>query len=106
MELTRSIFQPFLTLDYMIQGSENKLFDRKSARVKPSDLAETISTFANAYGGTIVIGIDEKTREIEGINFIGDEKLNELIAAPKNHCVPMPSFRDELLDVVNKAATN
>lgn len=103
MELIRSTQQPFLTLDYMTQELENKLFDRKSARVKPSDLAETISAFANADGGTIVIGIDEKTREIEGVNSIGGEKLNDLISAPKNHCAPMPSFRDELLDVVNKS---
>lgn len=66
--IIRSKYHPFLTLDYIINEPENKLFDRKSYRVKAADLAPIISAFANADGGTIVIGVDDKTRNIEGIN--------------------------------------
>ena len=60
MDRTQSIFQPFITINYIKEQPENKLFDRKSSRVKPGDLAPIISAFANAEGGTIVIGIDDK----------------------------------------------
>ena len=36
--------------------------------VAATDIAPLVSAFANAEGGTIVLGIDDKTREIEGIN--------------------------------------
>ena len=98
---TQSQYQPFLTIDYIINENENKLFDRKSSKIKPTDLAPIISAFANADGGTIVIGIAEKTREIEGIDHIGNDAINNLIAAPKDVCVPMPQFQEEFLQVVN-----
>lgn len=52
----------------MTSERENKCFDRKSANIKPSDLSSLISAFANAEGGTIVIGISDKTMKVEGVN--------------------------------------
>ncbi len=101
-----SKYQPILTIDYMVNGPENKIFDRKSARVRPSDLASIISAFANAEGGTVVIGIDEKTREIEGINSCGADGINNLIAAPKDYCRPMPAFHEEFVEVENSGGKN
>ena len=75
MKIIQSTYQPFLTLDYIVNESENKLFDRKSSRIKPSDLAPIISAFANAEGGTVVIGIDDKTKAIEGLNAL-DSAMN------------------------------
>ena len=100
--ITQSKYQPILTIDYMISEPENKVFDRKSSKVKASDLAPIISAFANAEGGTIVIGIADKTREIEGIDAIGQDNINNLICAPKDVCQPMPQYQEELLPVKNK----
>ena len=96
-----SVINPMLTLDYILHERENKYFDCKSARIKPSDLAPLISGFANADGGTIVIGISDTTRTIEGIDFVGVERINDFISAPKDFCRPMPRYQEEFLSVVN-----
>ena len=94
-------FAPFLTLDYIIKEQENKVFDRKLAQVRPSDLGELISAFANADGGSIVIGISDSKRILEGIKHLSSEKLNRLIAAPKDCCKPTPRHEVEYMDIVN-----
>ena len=99
--MVKSEYNPILTLDYILQEAENKYFDRKSAKIRPSDLAEHISGFANAEGGTLVIGITDKTRILEGINGLGADKINELVSAPKLCCRPMPSYDVEFLDITN-----
>ena len=97
----RSKIRPTLTLSYLVNEPENKLFDRKSAQVKVAEIASLISAFANAEGGTIVIGISDKTRKVEGINSIGIEKTNDFVAAPKDCCKPMPLYKEEFVDVIN-----
>ena len=94
-------YAPFLTLKYITEAQENKVFDRKLAQVKPSDLAELISAFANADGGSIVIGISDSKRILEGINHISPEKLNLLITAPKDCCKPTPKHEIEYMDITN-----
>lgn len=69
-----SEINPILTLDYITNEHENKYFDRKSAKIKPSDLAQHISAFANAGGGTLVLGINDKTHALEGINSVSEDK--------------------------------
>ena len=96
-----SQINPVLTLEYMQTENENKYFDRKSGRIRAADLASHISAFANADGGTLVIGIGDKKREIEGIDFLGDKKINELLNAPKDCCRPMPRYQAEFIDVIN-----
>lgn len=98
-----SKINPLLTLEYMQTESENKYFDRKSGQIKVSDLAPHISAFANADGGTLVIGISDKKRTLEGINSYGDDKINEFINAPKDCCRPMPRYREEMIDITNEA---
>ena len=96
-----SALNRMLTLDYILHEKENKYFDCKSAQIKPSDLAPLISDFANADGGTIVVGISDKTRTLEGIDFVGYDKINDFINAPKDFCQPMPRYQEEFLDIVN-----
>ena len=38
---------------------ENHYFDRKSARIKPEDLARHVVALANASGGKVVVGIED-----------------------------------------------
>lgn len=61
---TASGRNPLLTLEYMQGEHENKYFDRKSAQIRPVELAPLICAFANAEGGTIVLGISDKTRRL------------------------------------------
>lgn len=98
----QSHINPFLNLEYMQNENENKYFDRKSAKIKPADLAPLISAFANADGGTIVIGISDKSRRLEGINSVGEERVNGLIAARKDCCKPMPQCDEEFLEIENE----
>ena len=98
-----SKINPLLTLKYMQTENENKYFDRKSGQIRVADLALHISAFANADGGTLVIGVSDKKRTLEGINSCGDEKINEFINAPKDCCRPMPRYREEFIEITNEA---
>lgn len=102
MEEIRSKINPILSLDFILNAPEDKMFDRKSCLVSVPALARLISAFANASGGTIVIGINEKTKEIEGINGLGTDKINDLIAAPNDCCRPMPQYVEEFLPVTDR----
>lgn len=90
-----SRINPLLTLEYMQTEHENKYFDRKSGQIRVAELASHISAFANADGGTLVIGISDKKRTLEGINSCGNEKIYEFINAPKECCRPMPRYREQ-----------
>lgn len=93
-------FAPFLTNEYLRTEDENKVFDRKGKNVKPAALAELISAFANADGGTIVIGANDN-KEFEGIDSLSPERFNQLINAPKDYCRPTPVFSYELRSIIN-----
>lgn len=101
MDKMQSKINPLLTLEYMLTEEENKYFDRKSAQIKPSEIADLISAFANAEGGTIVIGISDKKRKLEGISKVGTVKINDLVAAPKDCCKPMPAYTEEFIEIIN-----
>ena len=56
--------------------------------------------FANADGGTIAIGITDKTRTIEGVDF-ETEKLNELLRVPFDYCNPTVKVEIERVPCVD-----
>lgn len=66
--------------------TELQTFDRKSARIDAKTLAITIVAFANADGGTLAIGIEDKG-DVTGIDGY-DGNLNELLRAPFDYCIP------------------
>jgi ATP-dependent DNA helicase RecG len=51
----------------LLSLSEDQWFERKSGRIKPSDLAKVLVGFANADGGLVVIGLHNGL--VEGIGF-------------------------------------
>ena len=97
-----SSINKMLTLDYMQHEPENKYFDRKSVKIIPADLGRHISAFANADGGTIVLGISDKQRTPEGINAYGEDRINDFINAPKDYCKPMPRYQYEFVEIINE----
>ena len=64
-------------------------------------MADPIIAFANADGGTIVIGIDDKTREIDGINGF-EEKVNEFLRVPFDFCKPTIKVDFKRVDCIDK----
>ena len=49
-----------MTIEEVLSKDEKQIFDRKSIRINPADLSDTICAFANADGGTVAIGISDK----------------------------------------------
>ena len=76
-----------MTIEEILANEEMQIFDRKSINIEPRALAIPIVAFANADGGTVAIGISDKTRRIEGIDY-EIQKLNELLRVPFDFCVP------------------
>ncbi len=65
---------------------ENQWYDRKSARVAPRDLANAEIAFANAEGGTIVVGLGAD--RVEGIDAQA-RRVNDLRQAAIDHTQPL-----------------
>ncbi len=80
---------------------EDQTFDCKSIQIDPKALAITIVAFANADGGTIAIGVSDKTRKIEGVDQ-HTEKLNELLRVPLDFCNPSVPITSDLLPCTDK----
>ena len=76
-----------MTIEEVLANEERQIFDRKSINIEPKALAVPLIAFANADGGTIAIGISDKTRRIEGTDF-EIQKLNELLRVPYDFCEP------------------
>ena len=65
---------------------EHQTYDRKSARNDPKGLSNHITAFANADGGTLVIGIEDNG-EITGIDDY-TQNVNEILRVPFDFCRP------------------
>ena len=64
---------------------EDQWFDRKSVRVSPKDLGPPLTAFANAEGGTVVIGLHDG--QVEGCRRY-PEKMNSFRQAAIDFTVP------------------
>lgn len=89
-----------MTIDEVLAKNEKQIFDRKSIQIKPADLSDTICAFANADGGTIAIGISDKHRRIEGVDY-HEEQLNEILRAPIDFCNPTVPITTEMVECIN-----
>lgn len=98
----RKMFSVDNELERFIKHKENQYFDRKSARIKPRDIIKHIGAFANADGGNLVIGIEDKG-EITGFNFQGTSSPDEFILAINTMTKPNPVFRHKEIAVTNES---
>lgn len=89
-----------LTIQYMTEEKENQFFDRKSAKKSVKEMANFVASFANASGGTLVVGIaDDGT--IEGFEDYPN-KYNEFLKVTSiDYLKTIPNYKNETLEVVN-----
>ena len=93
------LFDEKPTIEQLLKKPENQYFDRKSGRIKPADLADSLVGFANADGGRIAIGIH--SGKIEGID--SDPKhLNSLLQAAIDFTSPYVAHQTYYTDCVNQ----
>ena len=76
-----------MTIEEVLAFDEMQIFDRKSINIDPKALAVTLVAFANADGGTAAIGISDKTRRVEGVDY-NVQQLNDLLRVPYDFCEP------------------
>lgn len=89
-----------LTIEYMCNEKENQFFDRKSAKKDIKELANHVAGFANASGGTLVIGIADNGK-IEGFEDY-KEKYNKFLKITSgDYLKTMPKFENETIEVIN-----
>ena len=89
-----------MTIEQILAMDEKQIFDRKSIQIKPSDLSATICAFANADGGTVAIGISDKHKRIEGVDY-HTEQLNEILRTPIDFCNPSVPVSVEFVECIN-----
>ncbi len=89
-----------MTIEEVLTFEEMQIFERKSVSIEPKALAIPLIAFANADGGTVAIGISDKTRRIEGVDY-DIQKLNELLRVPFDFCVPTVKIEIEKVSCVD-----
>ncbi|MDD2973191.1 MAG: ATP-binding protein [Lachnospiraceae bacterium] len=94
-----------MTIEELLIIEENQTFDRKSIMIDPKALAKTLVAFANADGGMIAIGISDKTRRIEGVDF-EIAKVNELLRVPFDFCNPTIKVKIEKVPCIDEKDRN
>lgn len=79
---------------------EDQWFDRKGARVRARELADTMVALANAEGGLIAIGLGN--RAVEGVDSDADAQ-NDWRQAARDHIRPPVRARVELVPCINRS---
>ena len=83
----------------LLQIREDQWFDRKSARLTGKELAESLVAFANADGGTIVIGL--WSGKVEGVDRAVPGRIAEWQQAAFDFTVPSVLARTRFVDCIN-----
>ena len=89
-----------LTIEYMCNEKENEFFDRKSAKKDIKELANHIAGFANASGGTLVIGISDDGK-LEGFEECAEKYNKFLKITSGDYLKTMPKFENETINIIN-----
>lgn len=85
--------------DALLGVPEDQWFERKSARIGARELADTLVGFANAEGGTVVVGLWNDV--IEGIDAAGPARLSKLQQSVIDFTVPPVPCRVRLVGCRN-----
>jgi ATP-dependent DNA helicase RecG len=78
---------------------EDQWFERKSSRIAPRDLAKALIGFANADGGTLVVGLSDGEVEGTGSN---PERRNAQLQANIDFCIPPVPAKPRLIACVDR----
>src|SRR3990167_2113225 len=68
-------------LDKLLSQCEGKTLEFKENTSSPLKIIKTVVAFANTAGGTIVIGVEDKTKKVIGVNHVllEEERISNLI---------------------------
>lgn len=88
-----------MTIQQLCTTIEGQLFDRKSAKIEATALANHITAFANADGGVLAIGIEDNGT-ITGIDDYA-KNINELLRAPFDFCQPSVHVEVETISCID-----
>ncbi|MBI1928508.1 putative DNA binding domain-containing protein [Candidatus Poribacteria bacterium] len=88
-----------LSVDDLLFYREGQVLDFKNARIHPRDLAEILVAFANADGGTVVLGVEDN-KTVSGTRHY-QSNVAEILRAPFDHCEPPVSMQVEELSCRN-----
>jgi len=82
----------------LAQLPEDQWLERKSSRIAPRDLANTLIGFANADGGIVIVGLSDG--EVEGTNS-NLERRNSQFQANIDFCLPPVRAKHRLIDCLD-----
>ena len=88
------------SLEELCTKKEDQVFDRKSARKDAKGLSNHIVAFANADGGTLVIGIEDNG-DITGIDAYTNN-INDILRVPFDYCTPSVRVVTETVECRDK----
>ena len=90
-----------MNIDEVLAKEEKQIFDRKSIGIAPKALAVTLCAFANADGGTVAVGITDKTRTVQGVDY-ETKRLNDILCAPVDFCDPTIPVTPEYVPCIDE----
>ena len=88
------------SLEELCTKKEDQVFDRKSARKDAKGLSNHIVAFANADGGTLVIGVEDNG-DITGIDAY-THNINDILRVPFDYCTPSVMVTTETVECRDK----
>lgn len=88
------------TVEELYSKKEDQTYDRKSARKDPKGLSNHIVAFANADGGTLVIGIEDDFT-VTGIDNY-QNNVNDILRVPFDYCKPSVRVMTETVECIDK----
>src|SRR5579863_9556629 len=94
-------------MEEILKGNEGKTLEFKESTQSLSGIVKTIIAFANTAGGTIVIGIEDKTKTIVGVSdpLAEEERLasviNDSIMPLLMPDIEIKTYRNKELIIIN-----